>query len=274
MNMLTAILNWIKGPGLRPIIIIIVGIIVYHLFKSLAARGIKILIIKQERRKGKTKKEQELRAKTLSRVVASLTSIAIGAIIIFTLLQSLGINISALLAGAGVVGLAVGFGAQSLIKDYLNGIFILAEDQFVIGDVIKIGDTAGTVEEFNLRRTVLRDVEGIAHIIPNSQIRMVSNLTLKWSGVIVDVNVSYKENLEKAINLLNRVGKEMAQEERIKKYIIEAPKVLGVDELGRWGVKIKMISRTTPIKQWLVKRELIKRIKEAFDKEGIEIAHR
>lgn len=177
MNMLISILNWIKGPGLRPLSILIVGIVVYFLFKNIASKAMEALIMRQERRKGRTEKEQKLRAQTLSRVTSSLISIVIAIVFIFMLLQSLGINISALLAGAGVAGLAIGFGTRSLITDYLNGFFILTEDQFSIGDTIKVGGVIGKVKDFNLRRTVVKDEKGAIYTIPNGQIKIVSNLS-------------------------------------------------------------------------------------------------
>ncbi len=179
MKILISILNWIKGPGIKPLSILIVGIVVYFLFKNIVSRAMEALIMRQERRKGRTQKEQELRAKTLSRVISWAVSIIMSVIIIFMFLQSLGINISALLAGAGVVGLAIGLGVRSLITDYINGFFILVEDQFSIGDTINVGNVSGKVKDFNLRRTVVEDEKGAIYTIPNGQVKIVSNLSRK-----------------------------------------------------------------------------------------------
>lgn len=141
------------------------------------------------------------------------------------------------------------------------------------GDVIKIDSISGVVEKFSLRRTAIRDLGGTVHVIPNGQIKIVSNATHEWSRVVLDILISYKEDIDKVSGVLNEVGENLSLDENFKKYIIESPKVLEIDKFGKSGIIIKMISKTAPNKQWGVKRELLKRIKEAFNKEGIEMPY-
>lgn len=271
MNKLTFIFDWLKGPALKPLAILIVGGIAYFLFKNIASRAMRAVIMRQERRKGKTEKEQELRARTLSRVIKSVVSVIIAVIFIFMFLQSLGINISTLLAGAGIIGIAVGLGSRSLITDYLNGFFILVEDQFTIGDVIKIGNLEGTVEDFNLRHTTLRDVDGVVHFIPNGQIKIISNLTHKWSGSILNIPLPYDEKIDKVIRALNKAIEKFSKNRDLEKYITEKPKILGIDNFGDWFMQIKVLCKTTPVKQWIIRRELLKEIRKVFEEEGIKM---
>jgi small conductance mechanosensitive channel len=190
---------------------------------------------------------------------------------LFMILSELGIDIGPLLAGAGVIGIAVGFGAQSLIKDLLGGMFILIEDQYNKGDVVKIAGIAGLVEEVNLRRTVLRDLEGIVHSIPNGQITTVSNYTRDWARVKLDISVGYGEDMDHVFKVINRVGKELAEDKYFKDLIKTPPQVLRVQKFGDSGIDIRVLGDVRPMKQWEVTGELRKRLKKAFDDEGIEI---
>jgi len=189
----------------------------------------------------------------------------------FMILKEVGVDIAPLLAGVGIAGLAIGFGAQTLVKDFLTGFFILMENQYRVGDVVKIGDHAGLVEKIKLRTTVLRDLEGIVHIIPNGEVQSVRNMTYEWSRVVLDIGVAYKEDVDKVIQVLKDVGKKMRQEEPYSQFMLEDPQILGVDNFGDSAVTIKMLAKTCPLKQWDVGREMKRRIKHAFDKEGIEI---
>ena len=189
----------------------------------------------------------------------------------FMVLSELEIEIAPILAGVGVAGLAIGFGAQSLVKDLLAGLFIIMENQYRVGDVVKIADVAGLVEDINLRRTVLRDLDGIVHVVPNGEIRVASNFTKEWSRVNLNVSVAYGEDLDRVIPVINRVGKELAEDPEWAPLILKPPQVLRVDNLGESGVDIKILGDTKPIRQWDVMGELRKRLKKAFDEEGIEI---
>jgi small conductance mechanosensitive channel len=211
------------------------------------------------------------RSDTLSSVLikASLGIIAILALV--TILPEFGINITAMLAGIGIIGIAIGFGAQSLIGDYLNGIFILLEDQYDVGDVVRVAGIAGLVEEIGLRRTVLRDLDGLVHSIPNGEIKAASNFTKGYSRVNLNISVAYGEDLDRVIKVINRVCKEMAGDPEWKADLITTPQVLRVNNLGNSGIDIKILGDTKPIRQWAVTGELRLRLKRTFDAEGIEI---
>lgn len=217
--------------------------------------------------------EREKRALTLAGIVKTVGTTAIVVIATMMGLRELGLDITPIIAGAGVVGLAVGFGAQSLIKDVIAGFFIILEGQFGVGDVIKTGEISGQVERLNLRVTVLRDDNGAAHFIPNSELKVVSNLTKEWSQVALNVGVPYREDIDRVVSILERIGQELAADARMDAMILEPPEVLGIEALGESQVTIKILVKTLPQKQWEVARELRKRIKATFDKEGIEIPY-
>ncbi|WP_027717106.1 mechanosensitive ion channel family protein [Desulfovirgula thermocuniculi] len=191
--------------------------------------------------------------------------------IIVTALSLCGVKVEAILAGAGIVGLAVGFGAQSLVRDVITGFFILLEDQFAVGDYITAAGVSGTVEEMGLRVTKLRDFGGQLHIIPNGQISMVTNYSKGNTRVLVEVGVAYEESLERVLGVLKKVCEEASGE--LSEVIVEGPKVLGVEGFGPHDVVIRIVAYTKPLHHWYVERELRRRIKEAFDREGIEIPY-
>jgi len=203
-------------------------------------------------------------------LVASLQAIII-AVIFFMMLSDIGLNIAPMIAGVGVVGIAIGFGAQSLVKDIISGLFILLENQYRKGDVVKIADTSGLVEDINLRRTLLRDLDGIVHSVPNGEIAVSSNFTRGYSRVNLNISVGYNEDLDRAIAVINRVGKELAEDPAWSAQILKPPQVLRVDNLGDSGIDIKVVGDTKPIQQWAIMGELRLRIKKAFDQEEIEI---
>ena len=262
--------DWLLSHGVRILIIILVSVVIY-----IAMRRLVPLILKnamRQRKKGKKAKESlEKRTKTLSGIFVTTGLLIIIASAAFMILDELGINIGPYLAAAGIVGVALGFGAQSLVKDIIGGIFIIVEDQYNIGDVIKIASISGTVEEINLRRTVLRDLDGIVHFIPNGESGVASNYTREWSRVNLNISVGYGEDLDNAISVINRVCAAMAKEPYWKGFILKTPEVLRVDNLGDSGIDIKILGDTKPIKQWETMGEIRKRIKKAFDEEGIEI---
>ncbi len=220
---------------------------------------------------GESAEEVRKRADTLSGVLVTSSQVLVITVTVFMLLAEIDINIAPVLAGAGVAGLAIGFGAQSLIKDIIAGVFIISDNQYRVGDVARIADISGLVEEINLRRTVLRDLDGVVHFVPNGEIRVASNLTRGWSRVNLNISVGYGEDLDRVIAVINRVGNELAQDPVWAPLILKAPQVLRVDNLGDSGIEIKIIGDTKPIKQWDVMGELRLRLKRTFDKEGIEI---
>jgi small conductance mechanosensitive channel len=186
-------------------------------------------------------------------------------------ISEMGIDIGPLIAGAGIVGLAIGFGAQNLVRDIISGLFIILENQVRVGDVAIINGTGGLVERIKFRTIVLRDLSGIVHVFPNGTITTLSNLTNEWSAYVFDIGVAYKENTDNVIEVMRGVGHKMISEDEYKKIILEEPEIFGVDKLDNSSVIIKGRIKTKPISQWKVGREYLRRIKHAFDENNIEI---
>jgi len=262
--------KWLLTDGIVILAYIIIGYVIYRLAKLVIPKVV-IGFVKARGKGRHSKSWFEKRSRTLSNMLVWASGLIIGVVILFMILTELGQNIAPLLASAGVIGIAVGFGAQSLIKDFLGGMFILLEDQYNTGDVVKIAGISGTVEEINLRRTVLRDLGGIVHSIPNGVVTTTSNYTRDWARVNLDVPVGYGEDLDNVFAVINRVGKEMADDEHFGKLIKKAPQVLRVQNFGDSGIDIRILGDVHPMKQWEVTGELRKRLKKAFDEAGIEI---
>ncbi len=215
--------------------------------------------------------EVEQRIETLHAVTFNIAKFVAVAVGVITILPEFGINVNALLAGVGLVGLAVGFGSQSLVKDMLAGFFVLVENQYGRGDVVTLAGVSGVVEDVDLRRTLIRDLDGTQHSIPNGEIVVASNKTQVFSRVNEVVGVSYGDDLEQAFRVINKVGEELASDDQWSGDIISPPTVLGVDGFGDSSVDIRVLGDTQPGRQWAVAREFRRRIKLAFDAEGIEI---
>ena len=211
------------------------------------------------------------RAETIGSVLKSVASIVIYSIAVFTILAEVGINLGPLIAGAGIVGVALGFGAQSLVKDFLSGIFMLAEDQYGVGDIINVGEAEGTVEIVNLRTTRLRDLDGTVWHVPNGEIRRVGNMSQQWARALLDVAVAYGTDLDRAMAVVKEEGDALWREDIWRVDVLDEPEVWGVQALGADGVTIRLVLRTQPGRQWAVTRELNRRLKARFDAEGIEI---
>jgi moderate conductance mechanosensitive channel len=220
-----------------------------------------------------TEEEMQKRSDTLIGVLVTTLQVVIFFIYLVMVLSEFNFNITAILTGAGVLGLAIGFGAQSLVKDLIAGVFVIVENQYRNGDVVKIADTSGVVEEINLRRTILRDMDGVTHVVPNGEIRIASNFTKQWSRVNLDISVSYDTDLDKAMAVINRVGKELAEDPVWSPAILTPPKALRINKLGDSGIDIKVLGDTKATRQWDVMGELRLRLKKAFDQEGIEIPY-
>lgn len=213
----------------------------------------------------------QARTETISSVLTSATSMVVWVLAALLVLGEVGISLAPLLAGAGIAGLAIGFGAQSVVKDFLTGFFMLVEDQYGVGDVIDVGEVAGTVERVSLRTTVLRDVHGAVWHVPNGEIRRVGNKSQLWSRAVLDVEVAYDTDLRVAQGIIQRVADELWRDESYTDGdIIEPPEVWGVEDLGANGIKLRLVVKTDPAEQWAVARELRIRIKDAFDEVGIE----
>ena len=213
-------------------------------------------------------RSQQLR--TLSGVMYSIGVLVILFIAGMQILALLGINMGPLLASAGIAGLAIGFGAQTLVKDFINGFFILAENQYDIGDTIRIAGVNGVVENVTLRRTVLRDADGTVHTVPSSEIKVVSNLTRDWTQLNLHVSVAYGADSERVIGLLKQAGEEMASDPTFADMIVASPEVAGIDKVSGSEVDYLMLVRTKPGAQHMVRREMRRRIKAIFEKNNIE----
>ena len=211
------------------------------------------------------------RAETIGTVLRSVASIIIYAIAVLTALSEVNIDLAPLIAGAGVVGVALGFGAQSLVKDFLSGLFMLAEDQYGVGDIIDVGVATGTVEVVNLRTTRLRDVDGTVWHVPNGEILRVGNMSQQWARALLDIEVAYDTDLDRAMEVVKEVADGLWHEDVWKVDILDEPEVWGVQALGADGITIRLVLRTQPGRQWAVSRELNRRMKARFDEEGIEI---
>ncbi|HEX6912479.1 MAG TPA: mechanosensitive ion channel family protein [Longimicrobium sp.] len=240
----------------------------------LAYYGLRLILRRIDRSLGTTPgmiTPQEQRTRTLLSLLRSGGLVIIAVMTLFMVLGSLGVELGPLLAGAGVVGLAVSFGAQSLVKDVISGLFMLFENQFGVGDVIRIEGVSGAVEQMTLRIVVLRDVHGVVHIVPNGQITKVSNLTRSWARVVLEVGVAYREDPDRVMEVLRDVGRELYEDPAWKPLLLEPVEVPGIEMFADSAVNIRVMVKTLPLKQWDVARELRRRIKLRFDQEGIEI---
>jgi small conductance mechanosensitive channel len=218
-------------------------------------------------------REAAKRAQTLGRVFRYLVAVVVSLIAGMLVLGELGVSVAPILGAAGVVGLAVGFGAQSLVKDYFTGFFLLLENQIRQGDVIKIGEHAGSVEEVTLRYVQLRDYNGNVHYVPNSTITTVINMSRGFSYAVMDIGVAYRENIDEVMEVMRDVAVQMREQPDFLGKIIAELEIAGVESWGDSAVVIRCRFRTLPLEQWGVKREYLRRLKAAFDAKGIEIPY-
>ncbi|MFH1651972.1 MAG: mechanosensitive ion channel family protein [Chloroflexota bacterium] len=262
-------MNWLIEHGIRIVVILVLAFIAWFILNKTLPPVLRRGVIHYS--KGDSKRGLENRTNTLSRVFVGSGKVLIFLIALFMVLSELDVPVGPILAGFGVAGIAVGFGAQYLIRDLIAGTFIIMENQYRVGDRIKIGEVFGLVEEVNLRKTVVRDWDGMLHHIPNGAIEIVTNATRRYSMVNLDVPVAYGTDLDHAIEVINRVGIELAEDENWKERLTEAPQVLRVNNFGDSGIDIRIVGRVQPHEKWAVTGELRLRLKKAFDKEDIEI---
>jgi len=263
------VVAWLIEHGIPILIIVVVGAVLWLALNKLLPPIVRRAVV---RTKDKESKEgMEKRTNTLVSIFKGIGRVFIVIVVIMIILPELGVDIVPLVAGLGIAGFALGFGAQYLIRDLIAGIFIILENQYRVGDVVRVADIGGLVEEITLRKTVLRDLDGIVHHVPNGEIRAASNFTRRFARVNLNISVAYDTDLDHAISVINRVGKELANDEKWREKIISPPKVERVDNLGDSGIEIKILGDVKPIQQWAVMGELRLRLKKAFDVEGIEI---
>ena len=261
------ITSWLTASGIKVLGILIALIILSQMSRWIVKWLERFVPEKDSLQATEAKK----RAQTLGNILRHTFLIVIFFIAILMILGELGIQLGPLLATAGIGALAIGFGAQGLVKDVISGFFIILENQYRIGDAIEVAGVSGLVESVSLRKTVLRDLEGRVHTVPNGEIKVVSNLSKEWSRAVVDIGISYRDDVDHIIDLLGQIGRELAGEEPYQSAILESPQILGVERFGESQLMIRMIVKTMPLKQWEVGRELRRRIKNRFDEKGIQI---
>lgn len=261
-------LQWLINHGIKIAVIVIAAILI----KSIAKKSIQRIVKAATHSDRPGTDEGEIkRMNTIVRIFSWTVSVLITVIAFMMIAQELGIQIAPLLASAGIVGVAIGFGGQYLVRDVITGFFLIFENQYRIGDVVNMEGLGGVVEDISLRVTTLRDMNGTVHYIPHGEIKKVSNLSKQFAKVNLNVRVSYRTDLNKLIEVINRVGSELASDPNWKDLIDEAPAFLRVDSFDDSAISVKIVGVTKPLQQWSVTGELRKRIKEAFDAEGIEI---
>jgi moderate conductance mechanosensitive channel len=211
------------------------------------------------------------RIRTLMSVLWTIVVGLVWFVAILSILGQIGVNVTPVLAGAGIVGLAIGFGAQNLVKDLVSGFFLILENQVRVGDVAIINGTGGLVEAISFRTIVLRDEAAVVHVFPNGSITTLSNMTKDWSAYVVSVNVAYKEDPDRVVDVMRRVAEEMYAEPRYRSVMLEPIEIFGVDGFTDGGVTIKARLKTQPLQQFAIGREYRRRLKKAFDTEGIEM---
>jgi small-conductance mechanosensitive channel len=258
-------IQWSLEHGIRTLLILLITIVLLILAKVLIKRMFKSLHVKDT--------EQIKRRNTLTSVLQFVFKVIIITLSTVTILGEFGIKIGPILAAAGIVGLAIGFGAQSVVKDVINGFFILLTDQIRIGDVVEISGKSGVVEGLNLRMVTLRDLAGNVHYVPNGEISVVTNMTKGYSRYVFDIGVSYRENIDEVTEIMRQVDDELRHDPEFQDDILEPLEILGLDRFGESAVVIQARTTTKPIKQWRIGREFKRRLKIQFDKRGIEIPY-
>ena len=222
-------------------------------------------------REDKERIANEKRVKTLTGMLQTICLTLVWVVGVVMSLDQIGLDITPILAGAGIVGLAVGFGAQNLVRDVINGFFMILENQIRVGDVAIVNGTGGLVEAISFRTITLRDLSGTVHIFPNGTVTTLANMTKGWSAYVMDIGVAYKEDTDRVAEIMREVGKDLQQDEHLGRKILEPIEIMGVDAFGESEVVIKARIKTLPIEQWGVGREYRRRLKKAFDRENIEI---
>jgi moderate conductance mechanosensitive channel len=267
-NWLELIVPWLLSHGIKIIIIGVGAFLLDRIAVRLIRRTVMIAVIADST---KSEEAEQKREDTLIRIFNGVVNITILLIALMMILKEAGLDIAPILAGAGIVGLAFGFGGQYLIKDIISGLFIILENQYRIGDVININGTGGLVEDISMRMTTIRNMDGTVHHIPHGEIKIVSNLSKDFARVNLEINIDYNSNLEHVIKTINKTGNELAEDPLFKDSILKAPQFLRVNEFADSAIIVKIVGDTKPLKQWEVSGELRKRLIIAFDKDGIEI---
>ena len=295
---LSSFAEWVVAKPAKVLLILVVAYIANRLIRRTIRKGIARLVADRERR-AEERRQTEVedgrfaalkeraaakaqflalqsersmqRAEALGAVLRSITSVVVYSLAIVIALAEFGISLGPLVAGAGIVGVAVGFGAQTLVRDFLSGIFMLVEDQYGIGDIIDVGDAAGVVEAVNLRTTRLRDVHGTVWFIPNGEIRRIGNKSQQWARVVLDVEVAYDTDIAQASDVIKSVADSLWHDQLETATVLEEPEIWGVEQFGASAIAIRVVLKVEPNEQFSAAREMRRRLKTAFDEAGIEI---
>ncbi len=270
-NVLNKLLDWVVNQGPSIILTIILLFISLKLLQVVIRRLNKLFAHHALKSDEVSTLETEKRMKTLLGILKGMGRIIIWSIFLMILLKKLTVDIGPILAGAGILGLAVGFGAQELVRDFISGFFMILEDQLRKGDVAVINGTGGLVEKMELRTITLRDFSGVVHVFQNGKINSISNMTKEWSAMVFDIGVAYKEDVDHVMKVMQETGEKLVNDPEFKDKIIEPLEIFGLDQFGDSAIVIKARIKTIPIEQWKVGREFRKRLKKAFDARGIEI---
>jgi moderate conductance mechanosensitive channel len=262
------IIPWLLSHGIKILFITIGTYILNRFLKHTIEKIVRTAVVSD---KYLSKEAEEKREDTLIRIFTWSSRIIILFITTLMILQEFGIPIGPILAGAGIIGIAVGFGGQYFIKDIISGFFFILENQYRVGDVVNFDGTGGLVEDISLRMTTLRDLDGTVYHIPHGEIKKVANLSKDFARINLNIGIAYAANLDHVIKIVNKVGDELSQDPQWKEFIIKPPQFLRVDDFADSSIVIKILGETQPLKQWELTGELRKRIKIAFDNEGIEI---
>ena len=265
---ITPLTAWLLEHGTRILLSLLVATAGYRLFYVLARR------VKEQvqQRDGIEGSAMDKRAETLFNVITNAGLMVVATAATLTILQELDIQIAPLLASVGIVGLALGLGAQTLVQDVISGLFILIENQYTVGENVEINGLVGTVEQMTLRVTALRDVEGVLHMIPNGEIRIVSNRARDWARAIVDVGIPYEADVDLAMETLQAIGESMIDDPDIGPLLLEVPTVTGIEGLDDWQIRVRMMVKTLPTQRFNVERHMRREIRLAFDAKGLGLA--
>lgn len=259
---------WMADHGIRIVWIIGLAILLHFILKKFIIRAVRIAVKPDKHQSDDAEKKRE---RTLVLILSGATRVVIYTLAVMMVLQELGVEIGPILAAAGIVGIAFGFGGQYLIRDLISGLFIIFENQYRVGDMVRFDTISGIVEDISLRMTTLRDLDGTVHHVPHGEIKTVSNLSKNFARVNLNIGVGYSSNLEKVIEVVNQTGIDLANDPAWKSRILSPPQFLRVNDFGDSAIEIKIVGDTEALKQWEVTGEFRKRIKVAFDKAGIEI---
>jgi small conductance mechanosensitive channel len=278
------------GAPVKIVLLLLVGFLLRLVLHKVIERAVGRLVAggtarERDRRRGRAQRAVAIleassplsaerrvqRAQTMGSVLRSVSTGVIAVVTILMVLAELGLNIGPLLASAGILGVALGFGSQALVKDFLSGIFMIAEDQYGVGDVVDVGEATGSVEAVGLRITRLRDVNGTVWYVRNGEILRVGNQSQGWARAVLDIGVGYGEDVSRVQDLLRQVGCELREDPEWGALVMEDPEVWGVEALSADSVVVRLVVKTLPLEQWRVARELRRRIKASFDANGVEI---